>query len=148
MLLEDRTTIAALAARIFAFFDDLADNYTRWHPDHHRFEWRHGTRVEIGNVCRFDETIGGKRMKKQVVFTEVERDRLIAFAPTSRLARLLLPRLSFELVPVAGGIEFIARIWLRIGPLAAWLNRRDLDAVRRHMREEGQNLKALMERAD
>jgi hypothetical protein len=34
-------------------------------------------------------------------------------------------------------------IHLRIGPLAAWLNK--LDAVRRHMREEGENLKRLLE---
>jgi hypothetical protein len=34
---------------------------------------------------------------------------------------------------------------LRAGPVGAWLNRREFDAVRRHMREEGQNVKRLLE---
>jgi hypothetical protein len=35
-------------------------------------------------------------------------------------------------------------VQLRIGPLAAWLNRRELEAVRHHMREEGDNLKRFL----
>ena len=34
-------------------------------------------------------------------------------------------------------------IHVRMGPLAAWLNRRDTAAVRQYMREEGANLKRI-----
>ena len=39
----------------------------------------------------------------------------------------------------------MAEIFLRVGPLAAWLNKRELDAVREHMRVEGINLKRFVE---
>ena len=145
MLLEDRIVIAAPASRIFAFFDDMEAHYADWHPDHILFEWRGKKGVAEGNVFYFEERIGGKLMRKQVVFTRVRRDRLMVFAPTSRLLRLFLPRLSFETRETAEGTEFVAQIVVRAGPLAQWANRREFDAVRRHMREEGENLKRLME---
>jgi hypothetical protein len=53
----------------------------------------------------------------------------------------------FRVEPVAEqGYRFIAEIHLRVGPLAARLNRRELDAVREHMRVEGINLKRFVER--
>jgi hypothetical protein len=38
-----------------------------------------------------------------------------------------------------------AEIHVRTGPLGAWLNRKEFDAVRRHMREECENLKRIVE---
>ena len=113
MLLEDRISIDAPASRIFAFFDTMDRHYRDWHPDHIRFEWRQGTGVAPGNVSYFEETIAGKRMKKQVVFTLIESNRRIVFAPTNRLFRLVLPEMSFETEPAGHGSEFIARIVLR-----------------------------------
>jgi len=34
---------------------------------------------------------------------------------------------------------------VRTGPIGAWLNRREFDAVRQHMHEEGENLKRIVE---
>jgi hypothetical protein len=83
-----------------------------------------------------------------MMFIEVIERRLIAFAPASALFRLFLPRMSFRIEPSARGFTVTQEIVLRIGPLAAWLNRRELNAVRQHMREEGENLKHLLEERD
>ena len=74
-----------------------------------------------------------------------EADRYIEFAPTSLLVRLLMPRISFTIDPCEDGCTFTQRIRVRTGPIGTWLNRREFDAVRVHMREEGENLRALLE---
>lgn len=145
MLLEDRTLIEAPPERVFGFFDAMAQNYLRWHPDHARFEWRQGDRVAVGNTFYFEEVIAGRLLKKEVVFTAVEPGRFMAFAPTWWLMRLFLPSMTFETRPHGTGTEFVAAIRVRTGPVGARLNRREFDAVRQHMREEGENLKRLME---
>ncbi|MGI9381816.1 MAG: SRPBCC family protein, partial [Methyloligellaceae bacterium] len=145
MLLEDRILIDAPPSRVFAFFDEMAANYTDWHPDHILFEWRTGRGAATGNVFYFEETIAGELQRKEVVFTEVERDRAMVFAPTNRFFWLFLPRISFQMCETPLGTELIAQVVVRMGPIAAWLHRRELAAVRRHMREECQNLKRMVE---
>lgn len=146
MLLQHEILIEATPDRGFDFFQHMQENYLRWHPDHLRFEWRQEPRLEVGNRCYFEERIGGKLLKKEMRFTEVVADRLIRFVPTAALLRLFLPWITLEFTPVADGtFRFRQRIPVRIGPIGAWLNRRDFDAVRLHMRQEGENLKAILE---
>jgi hypothetical protein len=45
----------------------------------------------------------------------------------------------------SGTFRFIAEIHLRVGPLGAWLNRREFGAIREHMRVEGINFKRFAE---
>jgi hypothetical protein len=54
---------------------------------------------------------------------------------------MLLP----DTISEAEGIRFIAELHIRTGPVGAWLNRREFNAVRQHMREEGENLKRILE---
>ena len=84
-------------------------------------------------------------MKKRVVITRIERDHVLEFTFASHLLRLVLPRFLFQVEREANGVRFVAEIHIRTGPIGAWLNRREFDAVRQHMREEGQNLKRLLE---
>ena len=145
MILAECVVIAAKPEAIYRFFDDMEQNYLRWHPDHVLFRWVSGRGVGGGNAFHFDERINGKLLKKTVVFTHVVPNRHIEFAPTLWLLRLFLPRMIFRIEEQTTACLFTAEIHLRIGPLAARLNRRDLDAVRQHMKEEGQNIKRLLE---
>lgn len=145
MILQDRTTIQAPASRIFDFFDLMEHNYRHWHPDHGHFEWRGKKGVALGNRFYFEETIAGEQQKKEVEFTEVVPNRLLAFAPTNRFFRLFLPRISFEMEETSSGTLFTAQVVVRMGPLAQWMHQDELAAVKRHMREEGENLKMIME---
>jgi hypothetical protein len=147
VILEDTTTIRAAPGRVFQFFEEMDRHYTAWHPDHLRFGWESGRGVREGVVFSFDERIAGELLKKRVVFTRVVPDRHVEFAPTSRLVRFFLPRMAFHIEPRDGGSVVTALIHVRMGPLAAWLQRRQIAAVRRHMREEGENLRRLLEGA-
>jgi uncharacterized protein YndB with AHSA1/START domain len=146
MRLRDSIWIRATPAQVFAFFEAMDENYLRWHPDHRLFRWEHGRGVREGVIFYFEEEIGGTRMKKRVHFTRVEPGRHLEFTFTNRVLALIVPRLSFHVTPEADGVRVDAEIRIRTGPLGAWLNRREFDAVRVHMREEGQNLKRLLER--
>lgn len=44
------------------------------------------------------------------------------------------------------GCQFTAQVFLRgIGPLGKWANKKEFDAVQQHMKEEGINLKQIIE---
>lgn len=147
MILRDAIEFEAAPGAVFDFFDGMdQDRYLGWHPDHKLFRWVRGRGLKVGNAFYFEEVIAGKLLKKEVVFTRIDQGSHIEFAPTFWLMRLFLPRLVFRLEPVgAGRYRFIAEIFLRAGPLAARLNRREFDAVREHMRIEGINLKNFVE---
>ncbi|MBK8009478.1 MAG: SRPBCC family protein [Rhizobiales bacterium] len=139
--------IRADPEQVFSFFAEMQSNYLRWHPDHVCFRWLGKQQLATGSRFYFEERINGKLLRKSVVFTAIDRPARLEFAPTSRLFRFFLPRITFLIARVEGGIVVTQEIVLRIGPLAAWLHRRELDAVRAHMREEGERLKRLLEAA-
>lgn len=145
MILEETTGINSPPRDIFRFFENMRENYDRWHPDHIEFRWVDGDGLTQGAEAYFEERIAGDLQKKQVRFTEVVPDRYIKFKPTSRLSGLLMPSISFAIDPRVEGCYFTQRIKVRTGPIGARLNRREFDAVRTHMREEGENLKTILE---
>jgi hypothetical protein len=145
MRLHDSIWIHTTPERVHRFFQEMDRHYLQWHPDHLLFRWEQGSGVKPGVVFYFEEIIGGKRMKKRVHFTRVEANRHLEFTFTNRLLALIVPRLAFHFEAEGEGTRFEAEIQIRTGPLGAWLNRREFDAVRQHMREEGENLKKLLE---
>lgn len=143
---EDSIAIEAPPQSAFAFFEDMEANYARWHPDHLRFEWRKGRGLAVGNEFYFEERIAGKLQKKLTRITSVDAGRYFAFTMVNPIFRFFLPHLSFAFEPSGTGMIFRAEIRLHgIGPLGRRLNRREFDAVETHMREEGENLKRLLE---
>ena len=145
MWLVESTWVDAPPREVFRFFAEMEENYTRWHPDHVSFRWLDGGGLEAGSEAHFEERIGGKHQEKTVEFTEVDPGRYIEFRPTSRLVAVLMPHVSFTIDSRPDGCEVTQRIRVRTGPIGAWLNRREFDAVRRHMGEEGENLKRILE---
>lgn len=145
MILEEITSIKAPASRIFAFFQAMEQNYLDMHPDHKLFRWVNGQSLEVGNVFYFEEVIGGKLLKKRVRLTAVKDNHYIEFEPIMWLMRVFLPKMTWTIEEQNGTSLLIARNHLVIRPLAKRLNRRELAAVRKHMYEEGQNVKKIME---
>lgn len=145
MLLTDSIFIDARPEAVFQFFDAMERHYLAWHPDHMGFRWERGRGVALGNIFSFEERIGGKLLKKRVIFTQVVPNTYIAFAPTWWIMRLFLPRMLFQMAPEGTGCQFTAEIYLRMGPLAQRLTQKELAAVREHMRVEGKNLKRIVE---
>jgi hypothetical protein len=146
MILRDTTEIRSTPEAIFQFFNEMELHYLRWHSDHKLFRWVTGRTLAAGNVFYFEEVIGGKLLKKSVVLTRVDPQAHIEFAPTFWPMRLFLPRMLFRIQVNAPQVcTLVAEIHLRMGPIAARINKRELEAVREHMRMEGINLKRIVE---
>lgn len=145
MRLRESVVIHAAPDRVFRFFQRMETNYLRWHPDHLAFDWEGDGGLREGARFRLEERIGGKVIRRTMVLTNVVPAGLVEFAPANRFVRLLMPRLSFRIAEVPDGSRLEAEIRVRTGPVGAWLNRREFDAVRRHMREECENLKRIVE---
>ena len=148
MILSQTTMIAAPAERIFAFFDRMEVNYTRWHPDHITFRWLQDGRQAVGHRFYFEERIHGQHLKRTMRYTKVMPGRLIEFVPDNALIRFFLRRVSFIIEPLDGRCRFTQEVQIRIGPISKRLNRAGFAAVEKHMREEGENLKTIMEAGD
>lgn len=146
MLFEDTISIDAPPERVFSFFQHMGEHYLEWHPDHLAFRWVEGNALEEGNVIYFEERIGDEVLEKTVRLTSVEPNEYIEFVPTGWLLRLFLPRMSFSFERQADGTTlFCADINIRVGPIGKWSHREEFEAVRQHMKEEGENLKAWAE---
>lgn len=144
MVLKETTKLRAQPDEVFAFLEKMEQNYLRWHPDHVQFSWVKGQSLKEGHQAYFEERIAGKLLKKTVVYTRIVPNEHIEFVPTFRLMRLFLPRMLFHLEPSSGGCLLTQEIHVRTGPIGAWLNRKEFDAVRQHMKEEGEGLERLL----
>ena len=145
MIITESIAIQAEPAAVYRFLVEIERHYLAWHPAHKVFRWEKGQGGELGSVFYFEETIGGKLLKKRCKYTRVVPNELLEFAPTFWLMRIFLPRILFRIEPENEGCRLTQEIHLRIGPLAARLNRKELDAVRQHMREEAVNAKRMIE---
>ena len=149
MQLREEIAVSAGAETVFNFFENMAAHYTDWHPDHLEYQWIKGHDCRVGNEFRFVETIGGIRKAQTMRFIEIIPGAMLAFAPVNPFIRLLMPRLSFHMTPHSSkSCTFTAKIQLRVGPIAARLNKREFDAVKQHMYEEGINLKRMVEQKE
>lgn len=148
MRLKHAISICTTPKAVTDFFEGMESNYSRWHPDHRLFRWERGHGLKRGTVFYFEEVIGGKLLKKRMAFTHVNPEQRIEFAFTNWALRLILPYIRFEFRHENDHVNFVQEISIRTGPIGAWMNRREFDAVRQHMREEGENLKRILEDAD
>ena len=146
MLLEATVEIDAPPDAVFRFFEEIDERYEEWHPDHLTFRWVSGDGLEVGAEAYFEERIGGELQQRTIRYTTVEANRYIEFEPVGRLVGFFLPHISFTFEPVERGCRVTQRIRVRTGPIGKRLNRREFEAVREHMHEEGENLKQLVER--
>jgi len=148
MTLTDSIRIKASPETIFNFLTGLKDteSYKAWHPDHVVMRWIKGEPFVEGSIVYFEEYLHGKIHKAKFMCTKVVPNRLIEYRPPFPLS-IIFPGNQFIIEPVGeGSCIFTATVKARMGPLSRRLSRRQLEGVKRHMKEEGENLKAIVEK--
>lgn len=152
--LVERSCVPVAADRVWRWFLHMEEHYRDWHPEH--IEWRtlRGAPLAEGTILFADERVGPLRLAARFHIHDVRPGRYFAF-------RLGFP---FSLVRAGGWFRFTplpdgrcevtAETHLGfsapiLGPvidrlLAAAL---PLDELRRHMREEGENMIRLLDPA-
>ena len=126
------------------------ESYRAWHPeDHVSFQWVKGGPWEEGSIVHADEYIHGKLHKLKFIVTKLVPNKEIEYVPVSRILRFYFPMNRFVIEPTETGCAFIAEAHLRVGKLAKMFAKNKLEegltTVRKHMKEEGENLKSILE---
>ncbi len=149
IVLRDEIEIAASPERIFDWFAHFRENYLDWHPDHVDCQYLKGESMyDEGAVVYCEEYLHGELHKLRLRLTKLEPNRRIDYA--------LMPGMTgaFALEPRGERTAFIAYLYFGIdfpliGPLLDRIMRAGLAsriaAFERHMAEEGENLKRLLE---
>ncbi len=150
--LTDSIEIKTTPENIFNFFARLSDDesYRAWHPDDHvSLRWIKGDPWQEGSVVYAEEYIHGDLHKLKFVITKVVANRKIEYAPVNRFLRFYFPMNVFAVEQKGDICVFIASGTYRIGWLARTFAgkkiKRGLLSVNKHMKEEGENLKRILE---
>jgi hypothetical protein len=155
IVLTDSIEISTTPEKIFGFFLQIVDDasYQAWHPeDHIAFRWIKGEPWQEGSVAYAEEYIHGKLHKFKFLIKKVIANREIELVPLSRFLRIYFPRNRLLIEPRDGSCVFTASGVLRVGRVAKLLAKsrleQGLSSVRKHMKEEGENLKRILEKRD
>ena len=145
--LHDTVHINATPERIWAWLDRLPRHYRDWHPSHVGCRYVRGDHLSVGAVLRVCERLHGKLHSLTLRADVIVPDRLLRYSGRGF-------RGAFMLEPAGTGTRFTAQLEVGtdlpfIGRLLDLVLRRlmatRLSAIQEHMREEGQNLKRLLE---
>ncbi len=150
--LTDSTDIRATPEEIFDFLHNLVDDesYRAWHPkDHVTMRWEKGSPWQEGSIVYAEEYFHGKLHKLKFVVTNVIPNRKIEYVPVSRFLKRYVPMMSFSIEPKDASSIFTATAHYRLALLPRLLAKKSVEngllSVRKHMKEEGENLKRILE---
>ena len=150
--LTDSVEIRTTPEKVFDFLIHLVDDksYRIWHPeDHIAFRWLKGKPWEEGSEVYAEEYVHGKVHKLKFIVTKVVPGKEIEYVPSSRLLRRFFPKNTFSIEPKEGSCIFSASGTYRVGWIVRTFAKNKLDhglsGVKKHMKEEGENLKRILE---
>jgi uncharacterized protein YndB with AHSA1/START domain len=139
--LADTVVVDAPTSQVWDWLLGLADHYRTWHPEHLGADWVEGAPNRVGSVLRVEERLHGQPHSLRVRVTEIRPGEYLAYRflwPASLVAR----GGEFLLAPEGGRTRFTAALRFR-WYAGAFRARRA--ALARHLREEGERVKRLVE---
>jgi Polyketide cyclase / dehydrase and lipid transport len=142
--LRNSTKIRTTPDEIFKWLKNLDKNYREWHPDH--VKWTNETEsLDEGNIAYYEEYIHGEMHKSKARIIGIEEDRRIEFANLFPMG-IVCPKGSFAIEREGDHCVFTATLSFRFGWFFSRFARSRIKAIEMHMKEEGENLKKLLEK--
>ena len=146
--LTDSIEIEATPEDVFGWFKKLrtGEDYRAWHPNHVEWYWVKGEPFQEGSVAYCEEYIHeGNKDKLRFTCTRVVPNRLIEYKPSFPIS-MVMAKSRFDIEPKGeGGCVLIAAISFRDVPFLGRLFHKQLEGLKQHMKEEGENLKRILE---
>lgn len=148
--LKDSIEIKTKPERLF---DDLIrvfssqEYFKKWHKDHVRCQWRRGKPFDRGSVLYIEETLHGKLHKMKFLGKTVDPNRRIEYKLLFP-ASIICPQGSFLIESKGKSCLFTATLSFRLGWLFSTFANGRVEAIKKHMKEEGKNLKRLLEKGE
>ncbi len=150
--LKDSIEIKAAPAKVFErVFQCMTDRdaYLAWHPEHVDLCWVKGGPCVEGSIMYIEEYIQGDLLKIKFRIVRIIPGKLIDYRPLFPLSLIATGnRFIFESIG-DDGCKFTAEGKIRF---PEWLFRKmhkkheyKLEATAKHMKEEGENLKRVLE---
>lgn len=150
--LSDSIEVEATTEEVFEWLVKHMSNtefYKAWHPDHVGLRWIRGEPVKEGSIVCADEYLHGVLHRLKFRIVKIVPNRRIEYRSLFPLS-LLSPGNSFVIEPMDNDrCIFTACGSLR---LPRWLfeklgksHKGKIEATKRHMKEEGENLKRALE---
>jgi hypothetical protein len=144
--LQDSITINRPPEVVYSWFKNrFVKDYKKWHPkDHISARWIKGKGFEPGSVLYAEEYLGERIAKLTFKLITNIPDNLIEY-------KVLFPESvicsggSFLIEPRGKGSRFTATLTFRFGFILSKFLAKRVNALKKHMKEEGENLKKLLE---
>jgi uncharacterized protein YndB with AHSA1/START domain len=141
--LEDSIEINTTPDVIYNWLCKLDEHYTKWHPDHEKCINKTGD-MRVGTMLYSEEYLHGELHKIQMKITKLVRNKKIEYKNNFPMS-MIVPRGSFIIRKKGKNSVFIANIYCRGGKTLEKIFRSKIAALKSHMKEEGENLKAILE---
>ncbi len=146
-VLQDSIEIKTTPEKIFDWLIRFEEHYREWHPDHVACSWVKGGPEKEGSILYIEEYIHKDLHKMKFRLTKIEPARRIEYDVLFPMS-ILCPKGSFIIESKNRSCTFTATLSFRFGALLSHLFKKRIEALRTHMREEGENLKKLLEKAE
>lgn len=152
LVLKDSIEIKTTPQIIWNFFKNLERNYKAWHPeDHVLFKWTKGNPMESGSRWFAEEVVHGKVFKLGGTIGEVIPNKKIVFKYSLPIS-LVAPKFEWLIESKNSTTVFTAMSYLRAGELFYKIARKEMDRKvfmhNKHVKEEGENLKRILEKRE
>jgi len=149
--LADSIEIEAAPEKVFEWlaqrFKDK-EAYQAWHPDHVDVRWIKGGLLQEGSIIYAEEYLHGELHKLKLLITKIVPNEVIKYRALFPLS-IFNPSNAFLFQPKGNNsCIFTATVSYRGGLLIKKLARNEIEAIKRHMKEEGENLKDILERKE
>jgi len=148
IVIKDTVTIKTTSSDVFNWFAHLDENYLSWHPSHVSCRYLKKNTLEVGAILYAEEYLHGKLHKLKFNLTNV--------IPNQGFQYRLMPGINggFQFFENTKGVDVKAelRIGWDIPFIGAFIDKimslllfNHIKALKQHMREEGNNLRSLLE---
>jgi hypothetical protein len=146
IVLKDTVTIRTTPEKIWQFWADMDKNYKSWHPeDHILFRWTKGKPMSEGSTVYGEEVVGGKLLKLKLTCADVVPGR--KFALKYSFPASLFCKYEYLIEPEGTNTTFTAITYLKYPRFARKRMQTVIEVGKKHVREEGENLKKLLEQS-
>lgn len=155
ILFKDETIINASPERVYYFLTHIDKLYKQWHAKDHVFcHTLYGQLGKKGSVVHFFEWIDGFPLYLIAQTSKIEKDRYFEYVPVFPFSLLKLgtgfftiEKMSDKETKLTAYIEGGYKLPI-IGPLLDFIVRKAIsfDAIEKHMKEEGENIKKYLEK--
>jgi hypothetical protein len=145
MIIKDSIEIKTSPEKVGEWLTNLDKHYKEWHPDHVKWVKITGS-VDVGDVIYLEEYIAGRLVKAKSKVTKIEKtDKkfIMELSPLGFLGCITGQKGLFN-AKAKGNICIYSSV-LSIQRFGCIIPNFFIKAIKKHVKEEGENLKKILE---